>query len=72
MDNKTTSFIKTDDNTVINEQCIKWVKQIDECLYVCTKSGGCNQHITDRFRDTHKICKSEHPDSYHRVNTLFK
>jgi len=72
MDSKTSSFIKTDDNTVINEQCIKWVKQIDECLYVCTKSNGCNQQTTDRLRDTHKICKSNYPDSYHRLHAFFE
>jgi hypothetical protein len=35
------TFIKTDDNKVINKACIKWVKKMNECLEVCTKSNGC-------------------------------
>ena len=44
-------YIKTDDNKIINEQAIKWVKKIDECLHICTKSMGCFDE------DTHKLCK---------------
>ena len=26
-------YIKTDDNTILNEKCIRWVKKISECLH---------------------------------------
>ncbi len=27
MENKKTTYIKTDDNKVINEKCIRWIKK---------------------------------------------
>jgi hypothetical protein len=60
------NFIPTDNNTFINEQCIKWVKKLDECLYICTKSTGCNDYTT------HKICKLTMPNSYNMINKQFK
>ena len=48
------SYIKTDNNIIINEKCIIWVKKIDECLEVCIKSTGC---YVKSGGDTHKICK---------------
>ena len=53
MENNQTLYIKTDDNKIINEQCIKWVKKMSDCLEICTKSTGCNV----KNGDTHKICK---------------
>jgi hypothetical protein len=61
-------FIKADNDVVINEKCIKWVKKIEECLSVCTKSNGCT---TNEYRDTHKICKLTNPNSYNKLNNLF-
>uniref|UniRef100_A0A6C0HYF3 Uncharacterized protein n=1 Tax=viral metagenome TaxID=1070528 RepID=A0A6C0HYF3_9ZZZZ len=58
-------YIKTDDNKIINEQAIKWVKKIDECLYICTKSIGCFE------QDTHKLCKINNPESYDKLNKYF-
>lgn len=60
-------FIKADNDVVINEKCIKWVKKMDECLSVCTKSNGC----TNELRDTHKICKLNNPDSFNKLNNIF-
>jgi hypothetical protein len=37
----TVLFLKTDDNKIINQADIKWVKKMDECLEVCTKYDGC-------------------------------
>jgi hypothetical protein len=61
------SYIKTDDNKIINEQAIKWVKKMDECLYICTKSIGCS--IKDG--DTHKLCKINHSTNYNYLNKHF-
>ena len=61
-------YIKADDNKVINEKAILWIKKIDECLEVCTKSTGCNI----QNGDTHKICKLNNPRSYNKLNSLFQ
>ena len=63
MNNST--FIKTD-NAIINEACIKWVKKIDECLYICTKSNGCY------INNCHKICKINNLKSYEKLNSYFE
>lgn len=62
----TNSYLKSDNNKIINEKYIRWIKKYDECLYVCTKSGGC-----DLNGDTHKICKLYNPDSYNKLNVHF-
>jgi len=41
MENNKTSYIKTDNNTIINETCITWVKKMNDCLEICAKSSGC-------------------------------
>jgi hypothetical protein len=64
---KTASYIKTDDNKIIKESCIRWVKKMSDCLEVCTISTGCSAGI-----DTHKICKSNNPESYNKLNKLFE
>jgi hypothetical protein len=59
-------YIKTDDNKVINELHIRWIKKINECLEVCTKSTGCEYRV-----DTHSICKTNSLASYEKLNKLF-
>ena len=49
---------------VINPKFIHWIKQIDECYSVCTKSTGCYPD------DTHKICKLNNPTSYTKIKDL--
>jgi len=65
MENNKGSFIKADDNKIINEKYIRWVKQMDECLAVCCKLDGCDKH------GIHKICKINNLDSYNKLNKLF-
>ena len=36
------SYIKADHNKIINEKSIIWVKKMNGCLEVCTKTTGCN------------------------------
>ena len=67
MDGYTNSYIKADDNKVINEKNIKWIKKMGDCLEVCTKSNGCVIK-----QDTHTICKFHTPDSYNKLNCLFE
>lgn len=61
-----TTFIKADDNKILNRNCIIWVKKMDECLKICTKIDGC--HINN----THTICKINNMDSYEELNKNFK
>jgi len=65
MEDNQSFYLKTDDNRVINEKYIRWVKKMDECLKVCTRSDGCSE------KDTHKICKLNNPYSYEKLNDLF-
>jgi hypothetical protein len=64
-----TKYIKTDNNTVINEKTIRWIHKMGECLEVCSKQTGCS--LDKRSRDTHRICKLNSPDSYNKLNGLF-
>jgi len=60
------SYIKVDDNKIINETAIRWVKKMDECLYICAKSTGCSQE------QTHKLCKINNMESYDKMNKFFE
>jgi hypothetical protein len=63
---KNASFIKVDDDKILNINCIRWVKKMDECLQICSKSNGC-----EGGKDTHKVCKINNEDSYRRLNQYF-
>ena len=65
MENKHT-YIKTDENKIINDKYIRWVVKSSECLAVCTKSNGCDMN------QTHKICKINNLDSYNKLNKHFQ
>lgn len=66
MENNNKPFIKTDDDKILNIKCIRWVKKMDECLQICSKSNGCTSGV-----DTHKVCKINNEDSYKRLNRFF-
>jgi len=66
--NTTTVYYKTDDNRIIHEKCIRWVKKMNDCLEVCIKTSGCST----LGEDTHKICKINTPDSYNKLNQHFE
>ena len=67
MENNTkNSYIKTDDDKIINERCIRWVKKIEECLQICTKSNGCAGGS-----DTHTVCKVNNINDYSRLSKHF-
>jgi hypothetical protein len=53
--------------TIINEAYIRWVKKMNECLEVCTRTLGC-----DGNGDTHSICKSNNLESYNKLNKHFE
>lgn len=59
-------FLKADNNIVINEASIRWVKKMNECLEVCSKQDGCLAG-----GNTHKVCKENSPISYNKLNKYF-
>ena len=67
MENNKTLYFKTDDNRIINEKSILWVKKMSNCLEVCAKSIGCLDN-----GDTHRICKVNNLDSYNKLNKHFE
>ena len=67
MENNRPSYIRTDNNKIINEQYIRWVQKTGDCLDVCIKMAGCNV----QNNDTHKICKLNNIDSYNKLNKFF-
>ncbi|MDA9072413.1 hypothetical protein N9K75_00910 [bacterium] len=69
MENNSVSYIKADNNIIINEKCIAWVKKMGDCLEVCAKTTGCN---VIKYDDTYRICKINNPASYHALNKLFE
>jgi len=68
MQNNKITYIKTDENKIINEKCIRWVQKMGDCLEVCTKIIGCNV----KNGDTHRICKLNNLDSYDKLNKHFE
>jgi hypothetical protein len=68
MENSKTSYLKTDENKIINEKCIVWVKKMSDCLEVCTKTTGCSEDN----RATHRICKMYNLDSFNKLNKHFE
>jgi hypothetical protein len=61
------SFIKTDNEVLINENCIRWVKKMNECLEICIKSNGCYGEV-----DTHKICKVKNLANFKKFDNFFE
>lgn len=67
METNVYQYLHTDDNKIINEKYIIWVKKLGDCLEVCTKSTGCNI----KLGDTHTICKIYNTISYNKLNNVF-
>ena len=67
MENAKVSYIKTGDNKIINENSIRWVKKMGDCLEVCALQTGCSVRY-----NTHTICKFDNLDSYNKLNKHFE
>jgi hypothetical protein len=65
-ENQETKYFKTDDDKVISERHIRWVKKMGSCLAVCSKYNGCEDTAT------HKICEWNNPTSYKILNKHFE
>jgi hypothetical protein len=66
--NNNTTFIKANDNRIINEKFIRWIIKLNDCLEVCAKTNGCDSVY---FSDTIRICKQDNLDSYNKLNKHF-
>ena len=67
-----TQFIKTDDNRIINEKYIRWVKKANECMEICSKFTGCSlASESNKSTDTIIVCKMYSPESYEKLNKYF-
>ena len=65
------TYIKMNDNKLINEACIRWVKKMDQCLEICIKSNGCGLYING-LRDTHLLCRDSNPSDFDKLNKFFE
>jgi hypothetical protein len=65
------TFIKVDDDRIINTNFIRWIKKKDECFYICSKLSGCYSDINNIKTDTHSVCKSTNSESYNKLLNLF-
>ena len=59
-------YITADNDVIINEKSIKWIKKINDCMEICTNSTGCSMN-----NDTHKICKINNLESFLRLDKKF-
>ena len=64
--NTRVSFVKVDEDKIINENCIRWVKKMGDCLEICTRTEGCS------YLTTHKLCKLNDRESYDKLNKHFE
>lgn len=64
MEDNKNSYIQINENLIINERCIIWVRKMGNCLEICTKPNGC-------YGITHKVCKLENPLGYTKLNDKF-
>lgn len=68
--NNKCNFIKINENTIINENYIQWMKQIGDCIYMCNKVYGCDEGT---LYGTHKVCKGgDNHKSYVKIEKHFK
>lgn len=62
-------FIKTDDNKIINMSYIRWIKELNECMKICSKMNGCDIVY---YENTHTVCKINSPNSYNKLKKYFE
>jgi hypothetical protein len=67
---RNTDFIKFNDGLVLNKNHIRWIKKIHDCMYICTKSGGCSASA----RSTHVICSSNEnqKNDFDKLDQMFR
>ena len=61
------TYVKTDDNRIINEIQIKWAAKVKDCFEICVRADGCRIG-----RNTHKLCMLNNLDNYNKMNAHFE
>lgn len=64
-------FILTDNNAVVNVNFIRWIKNVGECYYICSKTNGCDTDLVSLRLTTHQVCKNANLTSYTNISKLF-
>ena len=59
-------LVKTDKYRLLNLQYMRWISLEGGCFEVCTKSNGCS------VPDTHTICREKSPESFKKLEELYK
>lgn len=66
------TYLKCDNNKIVNERHIRWVKKLDEAMEVCCKENGCISETDFVYlKDTITVSKQKSPDSYRKLLELF-
>ena len=69
-DNDNINYIHVDGNKIVNKIHIRWIKKVEECMYICVKSNGYDDSSMIH-ENTHKACKNVSRDTYNRLNSKF-
>ena len=59
------SYVPINRDTIVNENTIRWVQRMSECLEVCIKQSGCENG------GTVQICKDTNPRGYKKLIKYF-
>ncbi len=61
-------YIRTDNGTLIHERAILWMRRVEECIHLCSRTVGCSEHPVQG--NTHRICKDFSPETYNRLKRI--
>ena len=65
MDNKPT-FIISDSGIAINPNFIRWIKQVDNCMEICTRFDGCMVGT-----NTIQVCENVNKINFDKIHSDF-
>lgn len=60
------NFILCDGDKLVNTKYIRWIHRLNETMEICSKQTGCSMG-----KDTIKLSKILHPQSYSKLNVMF-
>ena len=63
---KSPRYINLSHDVIVKEAAIRWVKQYNDCLYVCAKSEGCSYDPNAMFgmSGTLSVCRKNDRVNY--------
>jgi hypothetical protein len=63
--NHESTYIKVDNNRIINTNFIRWIGLGDKCFYICNEMDGCTGDTI------HQLCKINNPKSFETIKKFF-